>query len=103
MYLMDASTKELRRLAGFIDTNLHVITNALGNHAERMDAAAAEARSFFRAGQADPAVEAAQDASLLTNKGLLRSAEMFEQEAAKAREVSEQLSRLVEGDEDEEG
>ncbi len=85
-------------VARYVGDNLTVITNALHNHAERMTAAAADARTQYKAGQDNPETLAAQNASIITNQGYRMSAELFEQDAGKARGVAEHLTRLIDGD-----
>lgn len=86
------------RIAKFVESSVWTIANALSNHAERMEQAAKEARTAYDAGQSDPEVKAAQDASLLTSNGLKFSAELFEQEAEKARKVCDDLQALLDSD-----
>jgi len=81
----------------------HTILNALELHAQRMDAAAAEARATAEARPADAEVEAGRMVITMTNDGLRNSALLFEQEAARARRVCEDIqawSELDDGDED---
>lgn len=90
------AARRAAKVAGYVSARLHVITNALRNHVEHMEKAAEVAETAYAAGQADPDVKAAQDASYITNKGLRTSAEMFRQDAHKARQVMEELEDMVE-------
>lgn len=87
-------------LAAFAREHEHTITNALRNHAERMDAAANEARQGYEAIKDDPAARERQDAAIVTTEGLRMSAELFASDAAKARRVADQLAALIDGDGD---
>lgn len=83
-----------QELIGFMRSHVETVLNALRNQAKRMDEAAATARRAFVSGEAN---------ALVTNQGFRMSAELFEQDAAKAREVAEALSEHVYGLDDDEG
>ncbi len=86
----------MRALGLFVVTNEHSIANALGNHVAHMRKAADEAIEAYATATATPEAKAAQDASLMTTNGLLRSAEIFQQEAAKAQGILDKLNELLE-------
>lgn len=93
-------TKDAVRLAGYVERHIGTITNALHNHADHMRDAATQARAAYEAGQADPAVRAAQDASIMSNNGLRHAAAMFTEDADKARKVATELQDLVDAGDD---
>ncbi|HLL66475.1 MAG TPA: hypothetical protein VK453_12110 [Micromonosporaceae bacterium] len=89
-----------RKVAHFVGVYAATITNALHVHADHMAEAAEAARSEYERGQRDPAVKAEQDATMVVNNGYKVTAEMFEQEAGRARKVATELQELIDGDED---
>jgi hypothetical protein len=87
-----------RDLADLLVRDRDFIVNALYVHAAHMGDAAQEARSAYEQGRADPAVRAAQDGSLVTHQGLRMSAQMFTEQADKARALAERITRIIDGD-----
>lgn len=87
------------RIASYVGANSDTILNALHNQASRMEQAATEAIVGYEAGRADPKVQAAQNATLMTNNGLRQAATMFKQDAVRARRVATELQDLLD-DED---
>lgn len=88
-------------LAEWVQRNETLLSIALTSYAEYMEEAATEARAAYEAGQADPAVKAAQDGSLVTNNGLRISAEMFTDSAERARFAASEMDDLLDAEEDE--
>lgn len=82
----------------FLNENEGLIRNALGKYARDMQEAEKEARTAYAAGQADPQVKAAQDASLLTNRGYLHAANMFKDSAESALVALEEMSDVLLGE-----
>lgn len=72
-----------------------IITNALEYYARRMREEAAVAREHYEAGQADPAVKAQQDTSMVTNEAFRMAAEMFGDSAWRAEEAGNTLRSLI--------
>jgi hypothetical protein len=68
-----------------------VIRSALWGYVERMEEAAREAESAYKAGQEDPEVKAQQDRSLMTNRGFKYAAQMFRDAVLEAREALQAL------------
>ncbi len=83
-------------LAAWVLGNEHSIANALGNQVKHMTEAAAAAVEAYATATATPEAKAAQDASLMTTAGLKHSAELFQQDAAKAQGILDQLNELLE-------
>lgn len=96
------SIDNLPEIGSYVSANLHTITNALLNHAERMETAAKEAQATYDQGQADAGVREIQDNSMITNRGYLGAATTFRQDAEQARKVARELERLDRDDEDDE-
>jgi hypothetical protein len=82
-------------LLALLRTDHYVITNALEVFARGMEQAAQDARAEYEAGRADPAVAAAQDTTILTNRGLLISAKMFTDSATRARRIAAEIVWLT--------
>lgn len=95
------SIDNLSEIGSYVSANLHTITNALANHAARMEGAAKEARAAYEQGQADPEVREAQDQSMITNRGYLGAATAFTQDADQSRLVARELEKLVVDSDDE--
>lgn len=85
----------LRELASVARQHDSVILTALGARESHFGAAEREAREHYEAGQADPAVKAAQDATIMTNNGLKHSAEMFADGARRARDARLAFERAL--------
>lgn len=98
------SKQRRERLEMLLRTENGAITNALRVFARRMTEAAADASADHQAGKNNPNVKTAQDGSLLTNNGLLQSARIFADEAAKATRIADEIDYLLDdsgdGDDD---
>jgi hypothetical protein len=94
-------------LLALLRTDGHAITNALEVFARRMEEAAQQARADYEAGQAVPAVRDAQDSTLLTNRALRASADVFSENASRARRIAGEIVWLTDdyahGTDEEEG
>ena len=65
----EAETEDERATAEWARTHASIIRTALSAYAERMQETADQAYHAWQAGQSDPAIKAAQDASMVTNGG----------------------------------
>lgn len=93
--------KVFDRVAALVEENSAMLIQALQGQAERFDGAHANAKALYQAGQDDPAVMAEQNSegSLVTNDGYRLLAELYEERAAKARELAQTLRELLVGKE----
>jgi hypothetical protein len=94
--MFDTAT-EAAALGTYVAQHRDTITNALRVFARNMQDAATTAQAAYDAGQADPAVRAQQDATMMTNTGSKHSATMFTTEARKADAAADDIDRLVDG------
>lgn len=88
-------TQREHRILALIRNDHYAIENALQVFARSMEGAAQTARAAYEAGQADSVVKADQDSTILPNKGLRTTADMFSQEAEKARRIAGELEWLL--------
>jgi hypothetical protein len=84
-----------RAILALLRVDGDAIANALQVYARGMDEAASEAQAGYEAGQADAAVRAAQDATMLPNSGLREAANLFNANAAKARRIAAEIEYLT--------
>jgi hypothetical protein len=78
------------------------VTNALRNQARHMSEAAAEAGRAVEAAEADPAVAAQVNASMVTVYGYQQMAEMFTEAAAKATRAADAWEKMTDPDDEDE-
>jgi hypothetical protein len=90
---------EAAALGTYVAQHRDAITNALRTFARDMQEAADKSQAAFEAGQADPAVRATQDATIMTNAGCKHSAVILAANAQKANAVADEIDRLIDGDE----
>ncbi|MFE9442478.1 hypothetical protein ACFYO2_26530 [Streptomyces sp. NPDC006602] len=79
----------------FLNNQEGVIRAALGKYERDMREAEKEAREAYQAGQADPQVKAAQDASVIANRGYLHAANMFRESAESAVTALEEMMDVL--------
>lgn len=86
---------DARAAAQWAHTHATVIRAALSVYAERMQDSADQAHHAWQAGQADPQIKAAQDASMVTNAGFGSCSRLFADSAASARRALAAMSEYV--------
>lgn len=84
-----------RATAEWARNHATIIRTALSAYAERMQETADQAYHAWQAGQSDPAVKAAQDASMVTNGGFGGCSRLFAESAASARRALVSMSEYL--------
>ncbi len=85
------STKSAVELSTYVVQHMSVITNALSTHVDYMRTNARRAMEAYEAGHSD---------GIMSNEGYRMSAEVFTQDADKAKAVYDNLIEMMDGDGD---